>query len=61
MGGCLGSGSVGLLSLVEDLLVLLLGLHEGVLEEVGVCRRVSNKFLATDIKSGTYSQRWRIE
>jgi hypothetical protein len=34
--GCLGSGSLGLLSLVEDLLVLLLGLHEGVLEVVGV-------------------------
>lgn len=34
--GCLGSGSLGLLSLVEDLLVLLLSLHEGVLEVVGV-------------------------
>lgn len=61
MGGSLGSGSIGLLSLVEDLLVLLLGLHERVLEEVGVCRRVSNKFSTTDIKSCTYSQSWRIE
>ena len=32
----LGSGSIGLLSLVEDLLVLLLGLHERILEVVGV-------------------------
>jgi hypothetical protein len=61
MGGSLGSGSIGLLSLVEDLLVLLLGLHERVLEEVGVCRRVSNKFLTTNVKSSTYSQSWRIE
>lgn len=32
----LGSGSLGLLSTVEDLLVFLLGLHERILEVVGV-------------------------
>jgi hypothetical protein len=35
-GDSLGSGSLSLLSLVEDLLVLLLGLHERILEVVGV-------------------------